>query len=183
MNSGGTAAAIDQSKAWRQIGERIAETTDPRHIAMLECVREHIRAEGAEEFEALMATMCPQPQFHLWVAGNGNAGGPKGLDEVREHYRRLYRERRHLFEIDIERIVVDDRCVVTEGWFRQIYPGAVLRERGARVDDEAASYLVTIRLLLLWPFDVEGRLIGEDSYSSGDMFAPENIRKLHPDEL
>jgi hypothetical protein len=94
----------------------------------------------------------------------------------------MYEEGRHHFEIDIERIVVDDRTVVTEGWFRQVYPGRVLRDRGAAIDDPEASYLVTMRLLLVWPFDTEGRLIGEDSYSSGSMFDPQNIRKLTPAE-
>ena len=175
--------AIDQTKAWRQIGARIDDTTDAKHRAMLECVREHIRAEGAEEFDALMATMCPEPAFNLWVAGSGIGAGPKGHAAVETHYRQLYRERRHFFEIDIERIVVDDQTVVTEGWFRQIYPGQVLAERGAAIEDTSANYLVTARILLLWPFDNEGRLIGEDSYAGGNMFDPTNIRKLTAAEL
>jgi hypothetical protein len=175
--------AVDQMKAGRVIAARIDETDNPRHKAMLECVREHIRAEGAEEFDALMATMCPDPAFHFWVDGSGNGAGPKGTAAVSAHYRKLYEEQRHVFEIDIERIVVDDRTVVTEGWFRQVCPGRVLRERGADIDDPDASYLVTMRLILLWPFDPQGRLIGEDSYSSGSMFDPRNIRKLRPDEV
>jgi hypothetical protein len=177
---------VDRWKAWRQIGERIAATADPRHRAMLECVREHIIAETEPDFDRLMATMCAEPAFHFWVEGNGMGGGPKGIDAVRAHYRNLIAEKRYIFEIDLDRIVVDDRTVVTEGWFRQLFPGRTLRDRGLDhelVDDPDAVYLVTTRLLLLWPFTEGGELIGEDSYAGGRMFAPESIRKLDPDEV
>lgn len=177
---------IDRWKAWRQIGERIAHTGDERHRAMLECVREHIIAETEPDFDRLMATLCAEPAFHFWVDGNGMGGGPKGLDAVHAHYRNLIAEQRYIFEIDIDRIVVDDRTVVTEGWFRQLFPGATLHARGLGpdlVDDADAVYLVTTRLLLLWPFTEAGELIGEDSYAGGRMFAPESIRKLAPDEV
>lgn len=175
-------AAVDQHKALRALDARIAETEHEPQRRMLACVREHIRAESFAEFDALMATMSPEPAFHLWVQGNGNGGGPKGRDAVAAHYRRLYEEARHIFELDIERIVVDHRTVVTEGWFRQVYRGAVLEQRGVTGADPDELYLVTIRLLLLWPFDDQGRLIGEDSYAAGDMFDPANVRQLSPAE-
>ena len=40
-----------------------------------------------------------------------------------------------------------------------------------------------MRLLLLWPYDADGKLVGEDSYSNGSMYTPENLRKLSPDEV
>jgi hypothetical protein len=177
---------VDRWKAWRQIGERIAATQSERHRAMLECVREHIIAETEPDFDRLMATMCDDPAFHFWVDGNGMGGGPKGLDAVRTHYRNLIAEQRYIFELDLDRLVVDDRTVVTEGWFRQLFPGSTLRGRGVGegiVDDPAAVYLVTTRLILLWPFTEAGELIGEDSYAGGRMFAPESIRKLDPGEV
>ncbi len=174
--------AVDQDKPIRVLQARAA-VSSAKHRAMLECVAEHIRAETYSEFDALMATMSPTPAFNLWVDGNGTGGGPKGLEQTTAHYRRLYDERRNFFELDIERIVVDDRTVVTEGWFRQIYPGSVIAQRGAPIDDVDAAYLVTMRLILLWPFDDEGRLIGEDSYASGNMFAPGNLRKLERGEV
>lgn len=177
---------IDRWKAWRQIGERIERTPSERQRAMLECVREHIIAETEPDFDRLMATLCDEPAFHFWVDGNGMGGGPKGLDAVRAHYRNLITEKRYVFEIDLERLVVDDRTVVTEGWFRQLFPGSTLRARGLDdtiVDDPDAVYLVTTRLLLLWPFTEAGELIGEDSYAGGSMFAPGTVRKLSAGEV
>jgi hypothetical protein len=72
---------------------------------------------------------------------------------------------------------------VTEGWFDQIFPGRVLQSRGVDLDDPDAVYLLRVRLLILWPFDENAKLVGEDSYLNGPMFKPENIRKLRADEI
>jgi len=45
----------------------------------------------------------------------------------------------------------------------------VVRERGGHVDDEEATYIVTTRTLISWPFDEQGRPTGEDAYSSMDV--------------
>jgi hypothetical protein len=176
-------AKLDPSRGWRAVEERLARTSDSRHRLLLETVRDHLRAEGDADFERLLATLAPHPEYHFWVEGNGFGGGPKGLAAITAHYLGLYREKRHVVEYDIERIVVDDDTVVTEGWFRQIFPGWVLRSRGADVDDPDAAYLLTMRLLLLWPCDAAGRLLGEDSYSDGVMFSKERIEKLAPSDI
>lgn len=176
-------AMIDRWKAWNQIGARIEVTASARHRAMLECVREHIIAETEADLDRLMATLCADPKFHFWVAGNGNGTGPKGIDAVWAHYRTLVAERRNVFEIDIERIVVDDATVVTEGWFHQVFPGSTLVDRGVDIDDPNAAYVVTMRLLLLWPFTEDGELIGEDSYAGSVMFAPGSVNKLAPEDI
>jgi hypothetical protein len=174
---------IDPDKSWRAVDARLARTTNPRHRALLENLREHLRAETTGDFDALLGTLAADPHYHFWVEGNGFGGGPRGLDAVNAHYQHLYEERRNVLEYDIERIVVDDDCIVTEGDFRQIYPGWVLQSRGADVDDPNAAYLVTLRIVLFWPYDADGKLIGEDSYSDGDMFSSDRIRKLDPSEI
>jgi hypothetical protein len=182
-DEGDIVAVIDQTKGWRAIDARLAKTTDSRHRLLLENLRDHLEAETTGDFERLLGTLAAHPDYHFWIDGNGFGGGPKGIAAVTAHYQRLYEERRHVLEYDIDRIVVDDDTIVTEGWFRQIYPGWVLRNRGAEVDDPDAAYLVTVRIVLFWPYDADGKLVGEDSYANGDMFAPERIRKLEPDEI
>jgi hypothetical protein len=59
----------------------------------------------------------------------------------------------------------------------------VLEARGADIDDPDAVYALRMRLLLLWPYDADGKLVGEDSYSNGSMYTPENLRKLSPEEV
>ena len=175
--------AINPDRGWQAVEERLDRTTDPRHRALLTNLRDHLLAEATADFPKLLGTLAPDPEYHFWIEGNGFGNGPKGLPAVTSHYEHLYVERRHVLEYDIDRIVVDDDTIVTEGWFRQVYPGRVLLDRGADVDDPDAAYLVTVRLVLFWPYDAEGRLVGEDSYADGSMFSAERIRKLDPEEV
>jgi hypothetical protein len=49
-------------------------------------------------------------------------------------------------ELDMDRIVVDDETIVTEGDFRAIYHGADAATRGFSVDDPEAFYLLKLRI-------------------------------------
>jgi hypothetical protein len=51
------------------------------------------------------------------------------------------------------------------------------------VDDEDAVYALRARMVILWPLDENAKLVGEDSCMNGRMYAPENVRKLSPDEV
>jgi hypothetical protein len=70
---------------------------------------------------------------------------------VRAHYEQLYVERRHLCEWEIERWVIDDHTVVTEGWFDQIFPGHVLVSRGLDIDDpDGVTSVLRLYAWLQW---------------------------------
>jgi hypothetical protein len=177
------ARSIEPTSGYRAVEERLARTTDERHRLLLGVLRDHLYAECTKDFPLLLSTLAADPKYHFWIDGAGFGAGPKGLGAVTDHYENLYRENRHVCDYRIERIVVDDDCIVTEGWFDQVFPGRVLEARGAQIDDPEAVYALRMRLLLLWPFDADGKLTGEDSYSNGAMYAPENIRKLSTEEV
>ena len=174
---------LDPSKGWRAVEARLDATTDPRQRAILACLRDHLLAEAKGDFDLLLSTLAPHPDYHFWIDGSGFGAGPRGLAGVRAHYVQLFEEGRSVCEYDIERIVVDRDVVVTEGWFDQLFPGHVLRKRGAAIDDPDAVYAHRMRLLLLWPFDANARLVGEDSYANGPMYLAENLRKLPAAEI
>jgi hypothetical protein len=134
---------------------------------MLETVIAHTKAEARGDIDAVMATLAPNPAYHFWR--NGKDFGPKGYENVRKFYDDLVAKRATVLESNKERITVDDHTVIHEGTIRTILPGSVVRERGGHVDDEHATYIVTTRNLISWPFDDEGRPTGEDSYSSMDV--------------
>ncbi|MBF6089513.1 nuclear transport factor 2 family protein [Nocardia cyriacigeorgica] len=168
---------IDPTRTWEPLEQRLADTTDRRHRIVLSAVIEHMKAEAEPDLDALMATLSETPDYHFWNAGVDR--GPKGTDGVRRYYADFLATRANILEFDIDRVVVDDYCVVTEGFLKQIYPGAYAARLGLPIDDEAADYLVTHRQLILWPVDEDGRIMGEDSYQSG----PADITRLRPDEL
>jgi len=171
-------AIVDQLRSVRQVEERLARTEDPRQRGMLATVAAHLRAEAAGDLDGLRATLVDQPDYHLWA--DGHDYGPKGMDAVLGYYGAVVAVKRQILEFDIERIVVDHDSVVTEGWIHAINLGAVARERGWDVDDDDASYLVSQRVAIFWPFDDEGRMLGEDGYANFDRT---QVRKLAPEEL
>ncbi|MGW2112689.1 hypothetical protein [Streptomyces sp. NPDC001948] len=168
---------IDPNRTWAPLEERLAITTDKRHRVVLKAVIEHMKAEAAADLDRLMATLSPTPAYHFWSEGNDT--GPKGTNGVRTFYSAFVASKSNVLEYALDRLVLDDHCLVTEGFLKQIYPGSYAAQLGFPVDDESADYLIVHRQLLLWPVDEHGLIQGEDSYSTG----PVSITKLSLEEL
>lgn len=160
---------IDPSMGWRLVTKRLERTENPRHRAMLEIVIGHLKAEASLNLEGLLEGLCPEPEYHMW--GSGRDTGPKGLAAIREYYTALVEARRGVLEYSIDRIIVDDEAILTDGFIRAYQTGEVAKSFGFDVPKLDATYLVSYRGLVIWPFDEEGRLIGEDGYGAIDKTA------------
>ncbi|WP_456341120.1 nuclear transport factor 2 family protein [[Mycobacterium] nativiensis] len=159
-------AIIDPSRTWAPLEQRLAETTDERHRTALEVVIEHMKGEAAPDLGRVMGTLSPEPDYHFWMGGQDV--GPKTTEGVHTYYTNFMATRTNVLEFAIDRLVVDDDCVVTEGDMKQLYPGSLVTAiLGVEVEDPAADYLVVYRQVLLWPIDASGKIIGEDSYFAG----------------
>ena len=75
--------------------------------------------------------------------------------------------------------------ITTEGDMKMAFPGGVLRAMGIAVPDEKGLYLYLNRLIIIWDFDAEGRVLCEDSYSGGGFAGFEGIaeRPIRSDEI
>lgn len=171
---------IDPNNTWTRVEERLATETDPILRRNLETVLAHMRAEASLDLDALMDTVSERAHYHFY----GEAGAEYvGKAAVRQFYVDFAASDATRLEFDVDRLVVDKHCVVTEGIMRMAYPGKTLREMGIDVDDADAYYLYEARMNILWPFDENGKAIGEDSYTSGDGFAGIESRKLSPADI
>ncbi len=168
---------IDPDNTWRPLEQRLARTTDPRHRVVLTAVIEHMKAEAEPDLDRLMATLTHAPDYRFWHDDRDR--GPKGVDGVRTYYSDLVASGSNVLEFEIDRLVLDDDCLVTEGFLKQILPGGYAARIGLTVDDEDAYYLAVFRQLILWPVDADGKICGEDSYNS----APASVTKLAEEEL
>jgi len=125
-------AVIDQKHGLALLEKRLAQTTNDRHRTVPNAVLNHakLEAEPVWDVDQIMATLTPNPAYHIWV--NGVDVGPKGYDAVRAFYTETARARTNFLEIDLERLVVDEDCAILEGFLKQIYPGSVaVSRRGA----------------------------------------------------
>jgi hypothetical protein len=159
--------AFDPERTWEPLEARIKAEQNPKCSALLEQVRDHMRAEIRGEFDPLMATLIDAPQYHLW--GIGEEVGPKGLEAVSQFYQNMIASGGNRFEFSVERIVADESAVVTEGKMRTVSLGSDLLERGmtemgGEPIDPDADYLSEWQILTVWPGGEGGRLIGEDIY-------------------
>jgi hypothetical protein len=158
---------FDPERTWSAVEARLEREPDPRRRALLTQVRDHMKSEIQGDFDALMATLVDDPQYHFW--GLDEDAAPKGREAVATFYRNMLDSGGNRFHFEVERVLVDHDGVVTEGAMRQPMAGAIVAASGvAEVEgepvDPAATYLAEWQLLTVWPAAEDGRLVGEDIY-------------------
>lgn len=173
---------IDPNRTWAAVEERLTTETDPTRRRNLEVVLEHMKAEAAGDLDRLMATVSEQAAYHAYGT-NEPSMNPVGKAAVRTFYENFIASGATRLQFELDRLVVDDDCVLTEGVMRMAYPGRTLVARGTAVDDLDAFYLYETRMAVLWPFDAEGLIIGEDTYTGADGFAGIASRPLTADDI
>lgn len=176
MTAQASAMAIDRTKTWQKVEERLGVEDDPMVRQRLEVVLEHMRAEASDDMDTLMATVSPKAHYHAY--GGPPESSPKGKAAVREFYEGLIAGGASRLQFDVDRLVADRDCVVTEGVMRMAWPAATLGALGIEVDDALADYVYETRMAIFWMFDADGLVAAEDSYTGGDGFAGIADRKL-----
>ena len=158
---------IEPRRSFTRIDELLRRTSNPAHRAMLENFKAHLAAEISGDLEGVMETMSPHPVYHAY--GTRELAGRSvaiidGREQNAAFYRKTFDQRRHVFELEIDRLAVADWGIAGDGIIRTITPGAILARRGVEVDDEAANYLVSYRMAWFLPY-AGGLMDGEDTYS------------------
>jgi hypothetical protein len=176
------ALVIDPNRTWAKVEERLAVETDPVLRRNLETVLEHMKAEAVGDIDGLLATLSDDVAYHAYGTTEA-AMNPTGKDGVRGFYEAFIASGATQLQLEVDRLVVDRDCILTEGVMRMAYPGRTLAARGIEVDDPDAYYLYETRMATLWPMDADGKARGEDTYTGGDGFAGIENRKLKPGDI
>lgn len=168
---------IDQTLTYRDIGERLAAMTNPRHKIMLERLYRHARGEVEEDLEAVLSTLAPNPVYKIQT--QGPEMNPRGMDAVRAFYtEQIFGKGRHVLESNKERIIVADDAIITEGVVKMVMWGRDLIAQGnPAADDPEGVYLLTYNSLIVWPYDEEARILGEESWA---YYPPDCLRRIDP---
>lgn len=174
---------IDQSVTWRKAEARLADETDPVLRRNLELLIQHMKAEAALDMDRLMATVSENARYESFTGQPGNMGLLVGKAAVRKFYEDFAASGAYKLQLDVDRLIVDRKCILTEGVMRMAYPGRIVIARGKQVDDPDAYYLYECRMAIVWPIGDDGLFIGEDSYTDRDGFEGIEHRKLDPAEI
>ncbi|ONH59105.1 hypothetical protein CcI49_18350 [Frankia sp. CcI49] len=153
---------LHRSAMVESLDARIEVTGDERHRANLAVVREHMVGEIAEDIDALLRTLSPDPVYHTW--GAAPELSPQGTERVRRFYEERAAAGHLYFQYDIEHLVVTDDIVVTDGVMTSLVPARGMLQYG--IPDDDTVYKLVVRMAIFWPIDPDGLVIGEESHSS-----------------
>ncbi|MDI9951353.1 hypothetical protein [Rhodococcus sp. IEGM 1305] len=161
--------------------ERLIETTDnKRHLYLLHAYNRHRYLEMAGRFEEIFAPdmTVANPVYHFNLLGTTTT--LEGADAVKEVYREWTGTAQCVFYVDDEKLAVSDHMIVSTSTMYQQTPGSVLAAGGAPVDPDA-TYLMKSAEHMIWPYDNQGRLIGEDVWEYDE--SVREIIALDPSEV
>jgi hypothetical protein len=163
---------FDPHASWGPLRERAAREENPRHRKLLEEVANHMEAEINGRLEPLMATLTAEPVYHFWRVGPENMV-LQGYDAVAGFYSGMFATGGQQFHVVLDRIVVDDGGVITEGQVRQVYKSADLKqlgvsEAGGQSIEDHELWVSNAQLITVWPADPDAKLVGEDIYFGAD---------------
>ncbi|WP_435242085.1 hypothetical protein [Streptomyces cucumeris] len=161
--------------------ERLIETTDnPRHLYLLHAYNRHRYLEMAGRWEEIFAPemTVEHPVYHFNVFGISTT--LEGADAVKNVYSEWARTGQSIFYAENEKLAVGDNVICSTAVLYQQTPGAVLAAGGAPVDPDA-TYLVKNLEHMIWPYDDEGRLRGEDVWEVDE--STREIIPLDPSEV
>ena len=142
--------------------KRLIETTDnPRHLYLLHAYNRHRYLEMAGRYEEIFAPemTVEAPVYHFNMLGKCLT--VEGTEAVKSLYSAWSDTAQCIFYADDEKLAISDTMIVSTSILYQQTPGAVLAAEGAPVNPDA-TYLVKTAEHMIWPYDDQGRLVGED---------------------
>jgi hypothetical protein len=172
---------IDQNRTWTKVEQRLEVETDPVLRRNLELLLTHMKAETVLDLPTLMSTVSERSVYQSF--SSDPATWPRGKAGVQRFYEDFAASGAQKLCLDIDRLVVDRDCILTEGLMRMAYPGRTLNAMGIEVDDPDADYLYEARMAIIWPIDEDGLFIGEDSYVGRNGFDGIAQRKLRAEDI
>lgn len=172
---------LDITRTNDAVDELLAVTTNPRHRFLLETYHRHrfleMAGRYAEIFDPAMTVANPVYHFNALgiTATLGDADMVKGL------YGMWADSNQSIFYTEDEQVSVSDNYITSVSIVTQQTAGAAMIANGIEVDDPDAMYLYRSRIQMIWPYDDDCRLVGEDVWETDP--DQRTITKLDPADV
>jgi len=176
---------FDPHSSWLPLRKAAEKTNNPLHQTLLSEVANHMEAEIKAQLDPLMATLTDHPIYHFWRVGPENMV-LDGYDAVSGFYQQMFANKGQQFHVVLDKIMVDDSGVITEGQVKQVYTREALQLMGVNSVaelpiDTSELWLSNAQLITVWPHDGNGKLVGEDIYFGEDSMS--TLTPFNRDEL
>ncbi len=183
-------STLDITKQNVAVERVLANTDNPRHRYLLQSYLRHRYLESAGRWQEILdpALTVDEPHYRFNVVGR-EPFTLHGKDEVAMLYGHWTNTDQCIFYVSNEDVAVGDHMVIGRGIGYQQTLGSELAAAGVDVDPEA-MYLKKSQIMMLWPYDDQCRLVGEDVWEfdtaeaglfkldPADMLTVEQSRKL-----
>ncbi len=139
----------------------LEETENLRHRYLLQAYDRHRNLEMAGRYKEIFASemTVEHPVYHFNMLDQTLT--LDGSEQVEAVYREWTEMDQNIFYVEDEQLAVGDHMIVSRSTMYQQTPGAVLAATSAEFDADA-TYLTKSREVMIWPYDDQCRLIGED---------------------
>jgi hypothetical protein len=153
---------LDITKTNIAVRELIEVTENPRHRYLLQAYDRHRNLEHAGRYEEIFTPemTVEQPVYRFNMVGQPPMT-LEGREQVEPIYKLWAETNQCIFYNENETVAVGDRMVVSTMTGYQQTLGSALAAGGIDADEDA-MYLVKGRVVMVWPYDERGRLVGEN---------------------
>jgi hypothetical protein len=159
----------------------IERTEDPRHRTILQAYDRHRNLEHAGRFEEIFEPhmMVEHPVYRFNMFGQPTIT-LEGRDQIEPLYRHWAETNQCIFYNEDELVAIGDGMVVSTMLGYQQVVGAELAVPGVEAELEA-MYLVRGRVTMIWPYDEQCRLVGENVWEYDE--SQRAVVKLDPADV
>lgn len=154
-------------------------TTNPRHRRILENYRRHAMLEVSGRYHDIFLPDMTVEQPFYRVASPQGMVELDGQAAVKGFYQGLVDSGTTVMLLERENIVVSDWGFASEALYNTFMTAETAAASGHEVDDPNGKYIEGRWLCMMWPYDEQGRMMGEHVYP-----APiATLRKIPDDEF
>src|SRR5579884_4290836 len=172
---------LDITQTNKAVQELIEVTENPRHRYLLQAYDRHRNLEHAGRFEEIFAPemTVEHPVYRFNMIGQP-AMKLEGREQVEPLYRLWAETNQSIFYTENETVAVGDFLVVSTMVGYQQMLGSMLVAAGVEAEEDA-MYLLRGRVAMVWPYDEQCRLIGENVWEYDE--TEHDLIKLDPDDV
>ncbi len=172
---------LDITKQNVAVEKVLANTDNPRHRYLLQSYLRHRYLESAGRWEEILdpSLTVDVPHYRFSLAGQAPLT-LTGKDQLGMLYGHWTNTNQCVFYVEDEDVAVGDHMVVGRGIGYQQTLGSELANAGLDVDPDA-MYLKKSQIMMLWPYDDQCRLLGEDVWEFDT--AEAGLYKLDPADV
>lgn len=172
---------LDITKQNVAVEKALANTTNLRHRYLLQSYLRHRYLESAGRWQEILdpALTVAKPFYRFNLVGR-EPFTLEGKEQVGMLYGHWTQTNQCIFYVEGEDVAVGDHMVVGRGIGYQQTLGSELAAAGLDVDP-TAMYLKKSQIMMLWPYDDQCRLLGEDVWEFDT--ADAGLYKLDPADV